>query len=214
MMTPGFWQKVYQGWLAADLDSDRAQRWIELLVKRDVSLCPTLTVAPGAGDTPDAQALTYVPRVAERWQEASRMQGAVTPQAQERARGARAKLQELVGRVHRAGGRIVGGTDTGAIRNLVPGFALHEELSYLSGAGLSNMDVLRAATARAAEALWRSDLGTIEPGKRADLLLLRRNPLDDLAALRDIQRVVLDGRGYVPEELLARQTKETAGAGS
>jgi imidazolonepropionase-like amidohydrolase len=123
------------------------------------------------------------------------------------ARAAREKLQELARRVHEAGGRVVSGTDTGAVRHLVPGYALHHELSYLSGAGLSNMDVLRAATARAAEALGRDDLGTIEPGKRADVLLLRSNPLDDVAALRDIERVVADGKAFDPGTLLAGMAK-------
>ena len=209
MVTPGFWQKVYRGWLTADLDSERARRWIALLVERDVSLCPTLTVAPGAGDAPDEQLLRYAPRVAERWREASGLREATSPEAQALARGARARLQELVGRVHQAGGRIVAGTDTGAIRHLVPGFGLHEELSHLAGAGLSNMDVLRAATGRAAEALWGSDLGTIEPGKRADLLLVRRNPLEDLGALREIERVVAGGRVFDPAALLARAAGET-----
>ncbi|MCH8849367.1 MAG: amidohydrolase family protein, partial [Chloroflexi bacterium] len=81
--------------------------------------------------------------------------------------------------------------------------SLHKELGYLSGAGLSNADVLRCATSRAAEALGRDDLGTIEPGKQADLLLLRQNPLEDLAALRDIHRVVQGGRVLDPAELLA-----------
>ncbi len=53
MLTPGFWQKVNEGWLQADIDSDRAQRWIELLVERDVSFCPTLTVVPGAEEPDD-----------------------------------------------------------------------------------------------------------------------------------------------------------------
>jgi hypothetical protein len=203
MATPGFWQKVQSGWLAADLASDRARRWIDLLVARDVSLCPTLTVAPGAGDEPDAEVLARTPHFAERWQLAKSLRPEAGPEAQERARAARAKLQELVGRVQDAGGRVVAGTDTGAIINLVPGFGLHEELSHLAGAGLSNTDVLRAATARAAEALWRSDVGTVEIGKRADLLLLRRNPLDDLGALREIHRVVADGRVFDPETLLA-----------
>jgi imidazolonepropionase-like amidohydrolase len=88
----------------------------------------------------------------------------------------------------------------------VPGFALHHELEFLSGAGLSNMDVLRAATSRAAEALWRDDLGVIAPGKRADVVLLRRNPIDDLAALRDIECVIHDGRQYDPKELIALST--------
>ena len=77
MATPGFWQKVYKGWLRADLDSDRSRRWIDLLVTRDVSLCPTLTVAPGAGDEPDPEQLRYVPLVAQRWQEAAGLRAAI-----------------------------------------------------------------------------------------------------------------------------------------
>lgn len=204
MISPGFWSKVNEGWLEADLSSERARRWIDLVVEEDVSFCPTLTVAPGAGDEPSAEELRLVPRVHERWLEATRQREQQQPPAgfQELARAARSKLQELVGLVHGAGGRVVAGTDTGAVRSLVPGFALHRELSLLSGAGLSNMDVLRAATARAAEALGRADIGTIEAGKRADILLVRGDPLADLAALRRIDRVVLDGAVYQPEELL------------
>ncbi|MEX1253920.1 MAG: amidohydrolase family protein [Dehalococcoidia bacterium] len=205
MSTPGFWAKMNQGWLKADFGSGDAQRWIALLVERDVSFCPTLTVLPGAGDEPDPEELRYVPRVAERWLDATRQRELLrpSPEMQEWARKVRGILQELVRRVHEGGGRIVSGTDTGAVRSLVPGFALHRELSFLLGAGLSNMDVLRAGTARAAEALWRSDLGTIEPGKRADVLLLHRDPLVDLTALRDIERVVLAGHAFDPAALLA-----------
>jgi imidazolonepropionase-like amidohydrolase len=72
------------------------------------------------------------------------------------------------------------------------------------------MEVLRMATDRAAEALWRSDLGTIEPGKQADLLLLRRNPLEDIGALRDIHRVVHDGVVFDPAELLSQAGEASA----
>ena len=214
MVSPGYWLKVINGWLEADLDSERAKRWIALLVEKDVSFCPTLTVAPGAGDEASEDELRFAPRVAERWLEATSQRQAVQapPEMQRRARGARAKLQELVLRVHEAGGRIVSGTDTGAVRSLVPGYALHHELAYLADAGLSNMAVLRAATARAAEALGRDDVGTIEAGKRADVLLVRRNPLDDVGALREIERIVADGRVYEPAALLAGlATSEGAG---
>jgi imidazolonepropionase-like amidohydrolase len=175
------------------------------VVEKDVSFCPTLTLVPGAGHEPGADELRYSRTVAERWLEATQQREAIRPppEFQKIARRCRAKLQELVARVHEAGGRVVSGTDTGAIRSLVPGFALHRELEFLAGAGLSNMDVLRCATARAAEALGRDDLGTIAPRKRADVLLLRRNPLDDVSALRDIELVVADGRVFEPEELLA-----------
>ena len=106
--------------------------------------------------------------------------------------------------MHEAGGRVVSGTDTGAIRGLVPGYALHRELGFLSGTTMSNMDVLRAATSSAARALWRDDLGEIAAGKRADLLLLRRNPLDDVGALREIHRVVHNGKVFTPADLMPK----------
>jgi hypothetical protein len=207
MMSPGFWPKVARGWTKADLTSDRSKRWIDLVAEKDVSFCPTLTVCPGAGDEPAAGELERAPKlVADRYAEQERMRGSlqVPPGYGENARAARAKLQELVGRVHNAGGRIVSGTDTGAIRSCIPGFALHHELEFLSGAGLSNMDVLRCATSQAAEALRREDLGSIAPGKRADLLVLRSNPIDDLAALQDIEQVVQNGVTYEPQALEER----------
>lgn len=216
MMSPGFWPKVAEGWTKTDLSTDRVKRWIDLLVQKDVSFCPTLTVVPGAGDQPGDGELQHAPSiVAERWKEATRLRETmhVPPEFEERARLARGKLQELVARVHEAGGRIVSGTDTGAIRNLVPGFSLHHELEFLSGAGISNMDVLRAATSRAAEALWRDDLGVIAAGKRADVLLLRSDPLDDIRALRDVERVVQDGRVFEPQELLAKSATGSARGG-
>lgn len=216
MMTPGFWQKLSEGWLKADLDSERAQRLIRLVVERDVSFCPTLTVLPSVPDEPDEEEMKLLPQVAERWQQtkaereaAGRTLAQLPPEAIERGKRLREKLHDLVGRVHEAGGRIVSGTDTGSIRSLVPGFALHKELKYLTESGLSNADVLRSATARAAEALGRDDLGTIEADKRADVLLLRSDPLKDVTALRDIHRVVLGGRVFDPTELLA-EVREAA----
>lgn len=213
MMSPGFWAKMNRGWLEADLDAPDAQRFVQLVVERDVSFCPTLTVLPGANDDPDEEELRHAPKVLERWLEATQQReeqrAQRPPEFQAWVAKVREKLQDLVGRVHRAGGRIVSGTDTGAVRSLVPGFALHRELALLSGAGLSNTELLRAATARAAEALRRDDLGTIAPGKRADLLLVRRDPLRDIDALREIHRVVQDGRVYDPAELL-RQAREAA----
>jgi hypothetical protein len=211
MLTPGFWQKVNAGWLETDLTTDTAKRWIDLLVERDVSFCPTLTVLPGA-DAPDEDAFAYLPTFKKMRDERARaMQRPGPEQAaamRERLRPVREKLQELVRRVHEAGGRIVSGTDTGAV-GVVPGFSLHAELGFLSGAGMSNMDVIRASPARAAEALWRDDLGTIESGKRADFLLLRSDPLLDIAALRDIQHVVQDGKVHNPQDLLAAARSAT-----
>ncbi len=89
-----------------------------------------------------------------------------------------------------------------------PGFSLHTELELLIESGLSAADALRAATLGPAEFLGLSkSRGTIAPGQRADLVLLDKNPLDDIRNTQSIQAVVLGGRYLSRADLDARLTK-------
>jgi imidazolonepropionase-like amidohydrolase/Tol biopolymer transport system component len=109
-----------------------------------------------------------------------------------------------VGEAHRAGVTIALGTD--AAPNFVnfPGFSAHVEMQLLAKAGLTPMEVIEAATRRGAELLRRADeFGTVEPGKRADLLILGANPLDDIRNTRSIEVVVSEGRVVDRRALLA-----------
>lgn len=99
---------------------------------------------------------------------------------------------ELARALHRAGISLLAGTDAG-IPFTFPGSSLHEELDLLVAAGLTPAEALAAATSGPAELLGRDDLGTIAPGKRADLVLLRGNPLEDVRHTREIEAVILDG---------------------
>jgi hypothetical protein len=100
---------------------------------------------------------------------------------------------ELVKRMHRAKVRILAGTDT-PNPLVVPGLALHEELELFVSAGFSPAEALRAATADSAECLGLTDqYGTIEVGKRADLVLLTADPLADIRNTRMIETVLLGG---------------------
>lgn len=103
-----------------------------------------------------------------------------------------------------AGIPVLPGTDSG-VTGIVPGFALHDELEAMARAGMSNRQVLQAATRQSAEWLGvAGDRGTVEAGKRADLLLLDADPLAELANTRKISAVILGGR-YLPRtELDAR----------
>ena len=75
-----------------------------------------------------------------------------------------------------------------------PGLMTHREVGLLVEAGLSPMDAIVAATKNGGLALRKGDeLGTIEPGRRADLLLLSANPLEDVGNLRKIDRLMVDG---------------------
>ena len=80
---------------------------------------------------------------------------------------------------------------------MVPGLSLHDELRILEGLGLERRTVLAMATVRAAEFMGTpGEFGVIRAGARADLLLLDRNPLEDLAALRQPAGVMARGRWY------------------
>jgi len=102
-----------------------------------------------------------------------------------------------------AAGVLIGvGSDGGSGLDF-PGLTTHRELELLAAAGLSPMDVIVAATRNGALALRKSDeLGTIEPGRRADLMLVSANPLEDVVNLRKIDRLMLNG-DWVDREHLA-----------
>ena len=104
------------------------------------------------------------------------------------------KELEVVGAMNRAGVPIAAGTDT-PNPFCFPGFSLHDELALLVEAGLSPMQALQAGTRNAAMMTGRgSELGTIEVGKVANLVLLDANPLADIRNTRRIDSVVLHGR--------------------
>jgi imidazolonepropionase-like amidohydrolase len=110
---------------------------------------------------------------------------------------------KLVLAMHRAGVPILAGTD---VDNLCcfPGFSLHDELALLVEAGLSPMDALQTATRNPAKYLGRErDLGTVETGKLADLVLLDADPLKDVTNTRKIAAVVVGGK-LLPKESLQK----------
>ncbi len=96
----------------------------------------------------------------------------------------------MVREMNRAGVKMLAGTDT-----LSFGFDLHDELVLLVKAGLTPMQALQTATLNAAEFLGQAgSLGTVTPGKIADVVLLDANPLEAIENIRRIRAVVTDGR--------------------
>ncbi|MGI8581077.1 MAG: amidohydrolase family protein [Chitinophagaceae bacterium] len=109
------------------------------------------------------------------------------------------KLYELqlkiVKELYKAGAPFLAGSDNGAAIMILPGFGLHEELSLLVLAGLPPFKALQAATINPAVFLNKQkELGTVEVGKLADLVLLDANPLEDISNTRKINAVVANGR--------------------
>lgn len=112
--------------------------------------------------------------------------------------------QHLVRRMHEAGVRMMAGSDAPANAAVSHGFAIHDELAEMVAAGLTPYEALRAATYNPAEWLGRLDeTGAIERGKRADLVLLDANPLQDIGATRAIRGVMIRGRWMPRREIEA-----------
>ena len=108
-------------------------------------------------------------------------------------------------KLYESGGEnlLIVGTDEPVYTTLLPGFAYHRELFAMVHAGLPEIAVLKAATINGANALGIGDkLGSIEPGKLADLFVIKGNPFEDIKTTRNIQFVIKDGAIYDPDSLL------------
>jgi imidazolonepropionase-like amidohydrolase len=108
---------------------------------------------------------------------------------------ARARLERglrIVKALHDAGVPVVVGTDEG-----IPGHSVHREIELYVDAGFTPLEALQAATIVSARAMkLDGELGTIERGKRADLVVLDANPLDDIRNIRKVKWTISDGRVY------------------
>ncbi len=190
----------------ADMDDQKAAELIELMVRENVYLEPDF-VAMGRGfheqrEKFELQAyqllsshkLSYIPerrrlRILNTYRHFDDVEPA------ERERGNLAYQNML--RFHRdfvqAGGKVMTGTDTGGWA--VPGLGVHHEMEILVGeAGLTPMQVILAATRNIAEGFRILDeLGTIEAGKLADMVIVNDDPLEDISNLQAIEWVVKDG---------------------
>tara|TARA_R110002049_G_scaffold303977_1_gene498729 strand:- start:2167 stop:3600 length:1434 start_codon:yes stop_codon:yes gene_type:complete len=107
----------------------------------------------------------------------------------------------IVKKLHEAGVPIICGTD-GGIGVTLPGFSIHKELAFYKEAGLSNYEVLKTATVNASRThKIMNQLGTIEEGKVANLLVVDENPLDNLSSLKKPTYVFVKGRKLNRETL-------------
>jgi hypothetical protein len=187
--------------LAASFDQASGESVFALLARNRTWQVPTLTVAQVGADPLDpaldaVPEMRYVPHILKgMWHLVRRFAGSDTS-SERRALNRRVfEIQRWsVGAMKRAGVSILAGTDT-PNAFVVPGSSLHHELELLVESGLTPLEALRAATIEPARFLGALDsLGTVEPGKVANLVLLDANPLSDIRNSRTIRAVVVRGR--------------------
>jgi imidazolonepropionase-like amidohydrolase len=193
---PSMFGRVY--WLEhLDLNSQSIQEMIAALVEHHVSVDPTLMAFRTKfwGDDPR---YTDNPRRAETpaklWAGFARRSNTAdwTPDQYRAARAQWPKLLALVKLMYDRGVLLTVGTDT-PFPWIVPGASFHEELRLLADAGIPVSAVLRMATLNAGRAL-KLNIGSVEPGKDADLVVLGGNPLDSLENTERIEVVVKGGK--------------------
>jgi imidazolonepropionase-like amidohydrolase len=176
-----------------DLASPSSRKTLEFLRVRKVVIDPTLALEELGTHTP-AEIARLEPGLAKVAEELRAPLGSfgVPPEAAERTH-ARWKVDlEVLRALHNAGVTIVAGTD-----QAVPGHSLHREMEIYVSAGFSPMEAIQAATIVPARAMGQDkEAGTVEPGKRADLIIVDGDPLADIRNLRRVVTVVQAGRAY------------------
>ena len=199
--------------LLSSYDPDKAAQLFARFKKNGTWQCPTLTVLRSLAYNDQASfrdnpRLKYMPRsVRAMWGGGPANFQGRTEEDYAFSKRQFQKDLELVSAMSRAGVDIIAGTD---VLNpfCFPGFSLHDELELYVKAGLSPMEALRTATVNPARFLGRQkDLGTVESGKLADLVLLDANPLANINNVRKISALVYDGNYYSRETLDALLAK-------
>lgn len=113
-----------------------------------------------------------------------------------------ATLKIIVLNLHKSKAKLIAGTDAGNLPFLIPGYSLHQELKMMNEIGIPIYDVLKMATVNAALAMNKdTEFGTVEVGKRADLLLLNSSPLDNIENLQDKNGLMVRGVWLSEEEI-------------
>jgi len=178
-------------------DREADDELVALVKSRNIFVMPNLAISEnGAHASPpdwladpllrETSPADVIARVGETF-------GRRTPEAVARAQRTYAAMQRTLARLNAAGVTIVLGTDDGAVRDHFYAYTAHRELRLMVEAGMSPAQVLTAATKTSADVLRLTDRGRLEPGSRADLLVLDANPLDDIAHTTRIAAVYRNG---------------------
>jgi imidazolonepropionase-like amidohydrolase len=179
--------------------SDTSATLIAALAKGQVWQCPTVVNSVGtAADFMNDPGLPFWLRASvEGWRRTAVSRLEATDSAQQAFQERVTRRLGLIKKLHDAKVPLLAGTDAPAGYDLVPGTSLHRELQLFVRAGLTPLEALQTATLNPAIFFGKTaEWGTVAPGKVADLVVLSRNPLVDIANTRSIVAVVADGRYF------------------
>jgi imidazolonepropionase-like amidohydrolase len=177
---------------------DRKDEAIQFLKDHHTVVDPTASWGEMAGHSQDVDPASFEPGILKSpfvLEAKFRAMSGNTTAGQNQTR--KAQTLAAIGALHKAGVTIVPGSDTG-----LPGYGLHREIELYVEAGMTPLEAIQSATIVSAKAMnLDRDTGTIEPGKRADLILVDGDPLKDIADLRKVVKVIANGRVLDPAKL-------------
>ena len=205
----------------ATYDSARTTALAAMLAKNQTWQCPTLVWERGGNllDVSDFSGDTRVKYVPGLWKSKTwkRFTDEITAGYGSDDLATRKKFiekeLEVVAMLHKAGVPFLAGTDTPAGVHIFPGFSLHEELQRFVAAGFTPLEALQTATLNPARFFGMEEqIGAVEKGKFADLVLLSANPLEEIGNTQKIAGVVLNGRYFSHGEIEKMLAAEEAAA--
>ena len=182
-----------------NLDSPDAKNTLAFLVEHGTVVDPTLALREFFTATSAKPPASFEPGVNKVAPELAEQLSASEPPSAvtELYEKVFAKDVAIVGALHRAGIPVVAGTD-----QTVPGHSLHREIELYVQAGFTPMEAIQAATIVPARAMGlEQEVGTVETGKRADLIIVNGNPLESIHNIRKVEFVVTNGTMYNCAEL-------------
>jgi imidazolonepropionase-like amidohydrolase len=182
-------------------DKEIDDEFVALLKARDVPYCPTLTREISTfvyESTPKFFEDPFFLREADpamiaRLKEPARQSAMAQSRSAQAYKAALKVAERNVKKASDNGLLVVMGTDSGAFPERFQGYFEHVEMAMMVDAGMTPVQVLRSATAAAARALKRTDIGKIEPGAWADFVVLERNPVDNIENTRSLASVWVAG---------------------
>jgi len=183
---------------------DTATSLIAELARNRVWQCPTVinSVGTAADLLSDPGVPFWLRQAVEGWRRTAVTRAAESDSAARAAEERATRRLGLIKKMYDLKIPFLAGTDAPAGYDLVPGASLHRELQLFVRAGLTPLQALQTATLNPATYFGKTaEWGTIAAGKTADLVVLRANPLVDIANTRAVAAVVADGRYYSPREL-------------
>ncbi len=184
-----------------DFESTAFTDFVDLLKKEDIIIDPTMAIFEWGFKSVTGEASPTYKDIVHRLPLSNRRQYytggfARPPGMHQKYLQSYSRMMDMIKELHKRGVRIVPGTDN------LAGFAYHRELELYVAAGITSSEVLQLATIESAKIAGRADqLGSLEIGKLADMVLISGNPIEDISTVRNTVLTIKNGLIYHPENL-------------